>query len=279
MIQIIGKNGSGKSYLAKRLQKQGFERAVSYTSRPKRDNEEEGIEYHFVTNAEFENLISKDFFVEYKQRGGKYYGIPKSSLSPQSIFVAGNLAKLRQIYSGEIYPVFINTELETRFRRVSRRKSVLAEVFKRFHIENFSYLDNFKALFVDNQKDNEQSIDTLLKSLSPDGTLADGVILTENYNFLSDWLKSFDPKKIEKLNDPMLMFLSFEEYLMRKLSLENDLSTPQGKCAAEECYMQQMQVFMKTFGINFNQIGGGFNLRFGDETFESAYITPQVEKI
>ena len=54
---------------------------VSYTTRPKRDCEQEGREYHFITDEEFERIKDNDKFVEtrvYKTVNGNwYYGLPK----------------------------------------------------------------------------------------------------------------------------------------------------------------------------------------------------------
>ena len=49
MIEIIGKNGAGKSYLANELYNFGFKRNVGYTTRPMRDGEINGVDYYFIS--------------------------------------------------------------------------------------------------------------------------------------------------------------------------------------------------------------------------------------
>ena len=56
-IFLIGPQGSGKTTLAKELERRGYEQILAYTTRTPRDNEIEGIDYHFVTDAEFENAF------------------------------------------------------------------------------------------------------------------------------------------------------------------------------------------------------------------------------
>lgn len=73
MIEIIGKNGAGKSYLANKLYYLGFKRNVGYTTRPIRDGEIDGIDYFFITKEKFEEYIVNNDFVEYKIRNGFYY--------------------------------------------------------------------------------------------------------------------------------------------------------------------------------------------------------------
>ena len=68
MIEIIGKNGAGKTYLANRLNQLGFQRVVGYTTRPMREGEINGVDYFFITKEEFEEHIRNNEFVDYKKR-------------------------------------------------------------------------------------------------------------------------------------------------------------------------------------------------------------------
>ena len=61
MIEIIGKNGSGKSYLANKLYNLGFKRNVGYTTRPIRDNEIDGLDYFFITQEKLEMVFIMEF--------------------------------------------------------------------------------------------------------------------------------------------------------------------------------------------------------------------------
>ena len=109
MIEILGKNGAGKSYLANKLYAMGFKRSVNFTTRPMREGEKNGIDYFFIDNREFEELIQQGYFAEYKQRNGCYYGTPKENISPQTILIAGDSSKFKHLIQDEIYPIFINS--------------------------------------------------------------------------------------------------------------------------------------------------------------------------
>ncbi len=50
--------------------------SVSCTTRQPRPGEVDGVNYFFIDKAEFEDLISKDGFLEYAQYCGNYYGTP-----------------------------------------------------------------------------------------------------------------------------------------------------------------------------------------------------------
>ena len=54
--------------------------SVSMTTRPKREEETEGVDYYFRTEAEFLNHIEKGNLLEYARIFDHYYGTPKSEL-------------------------------------------------------------------------------------------------------------------------------------------------------------------------------------------------------
>ncbi|MCC8049689.1 MAG: guanylate kinase [Clostridiales bacterium] len=78
VIAIAGPTCSGKTTLAKFLAKYGFEQIVTYTTRPMRRGERDGVDYHFISETEFLKKQSEAFFAEstsYDATFGKcYYG-------------------------------------------------------------------------------------------------------------------------------------------------------------------------------------------------------------
>ena len=76
-------SGSGKTTIVKR-QLEIFPRltfSISATTRAPRDNESNGIDYQFLSVAEFEKSISNSEFVEYEEvYPGAYYGTLKSQV-------------------------------------------------------------------------------------------------------------------------------------------------------------------------------------------------------
>jgi guanylate kinase len=51
---------------------------VSTTTRPPRPGETEGVEYHFVDDAEFDRLVSAGEFLEHATYAGNRYGTPRA---------------------------------------------------------------------------------------------------------------------------------------------------------------------------------------------------------
>lgn len=78
VLVISGPSGSGKSSLISLLLK-NFSNSffsVSATSRNKRENEKDGIDYHFISKEKFESEIKKNNFLEYAKVHDNYYGTP-----------------------------------------------------------------------------------------------------------------------------------------------------------------------------------------------------------
>jgi guanylate kinase len=76
---VSGPSGVGKSTLAKRLIEQPGLKAqlsVSATTRPPRPGERPGIDYHFVSSAEFERMRTHGALLEWAEVHGHFYGTP-----------------------------------------------------------------------------------------------------------------------------------------------------------------------------------------------------------
>lgn len=61
---FIGKSGVGKNYWYNKNIDAGLSPIIPYTTRPKRPNEKDGVDYHFVSDKEFEALNSAGNFLE-----------------------------------------------------------------------------------------------------------------------------------------------------------------------------------------------------------------------
>jgi guanylate kinase len=82
LVVISGPSGVGKDTLLMRMRELGFpfHFVVTATSRPKRDGELDGHDYHFVTSEQFEQMIDDDQLIEWANVYGHYKGIPKSEV-------------------------------------------------------------------------------------------------------------------------------------------------------------------------------------------------------
>lgn len=82
---VSGPSGSGKSTLIREVRQKvpdlGY--SVSHTSRPPRGQEKNGVEYHFVSRENFQEMIDKGEFVEWAEVYRDLYGTSVSSLRSQ----------------------------------------------------------------------------------------------------------------------------------------------------------------------------------------------------
>lgn len=81
-VVLSGPSGAGKDAVLDELARRGhvFHRVVTCTTRPPRTGERDGIDYHFVTDAEFQRLIAEDGLLEHATVYGRHYGVPKQQV-------------------------------------------------------------------------------------------------------------------------------------------------------------------------------------------------------
>jgi len=88
VLCIVGKSASGKDTLVNNLLKNcttAIQKAVSYTTRPRREGEVDGIDYHYVTVEQFQKMKDENKFIEetsYNVNGETwYYGFTKDTFT------------------------------------------------------------------------------------------------------------------------------------------------------------------------------------------------------
>ena len=83
VVVISGPSGSGKSTVVNALCKadETLRLAVSATTRAPRPREVNGVDYHFLSKSEFEELIQQEGFLEWAEYGGNFYGTLMSEIA------------------------------------------------------------------------------------------------------------------------------------------------------------------------------------------------------
>ena len=82
LFVVSGPSGAGKSTLIKEILEKCKDTvfSISTTSRKKRENEKDGVDYFFVSKDEFEKEIKKESFLEWAVVHGNYYGTSARSV-------------------------------------------------------------------------------------------------------------------------------------------------------------------------------------------------------
>ena len=130
MLILSSPSGAGKTTLTKKIQQkyQNFKISVSHTTRSPRDNEIDGVDYHFVSEKEFLENIENENFLEFEQVYNEiYYGTLKSLVKKKlekhnvifDVDVEGG-TKLKEFFKDSSLSVFVKTptlnDLEKRLR-------------------------------------------------------------------------------------------------------------------------------------------------------------------
>ena len=139
---LVGKSASGKDTIRTELVKLGMQRVVSYTTRPKRPNEVDGVDYHFVSLDEFnkQNLFGVR---KYTVAGGDtwYYGFQLGELSANSVLILDpiGLRDLKDVKDVSIVSFYIKVATDIRKQRALNRGDKINEVERRMKADEHDF--------------------------------------------------------------------------------------------------------------------------------------------
>ncbi len=138
LFVIMGKSATGKDTLYKELIKNtdlGLKEVISYSTRPIRNGERDGVEYFFVSTDKLEELINEDKIIEIRQYNTvqglwSYFTVNDGQidLNNYNSLIIGTLESYEQIrnYFGKenIYPIYVEVDNGLRLQRaLDREKS------------------------------------------------------------------------------------------------------------------------------------------------------------
>lgn len=162
ILLLSGPSGSGKSTVISRLfaEFSNVYFSISSTTRSPRAGEKDGVNYHFISLAEFEKDIKDGLFLEWARVHGNYYG---TSLKP--VLEALNNDKIvvfdidvqgyflaQKKYAKQITSVFLTTKNATQLEnRLKNRASETQESIKE-RLKNASkemeYIDKYDYIII-----------------------------------------------------------------------------------------------------------------------------------
>lgn len=125
-IIIVGAGASGKDYLKRRFLEKGFKQSVTYTTRPPRITESNGIDYHFIDQEHFKSMIDLGEFREWNIFGEHkwYYGTTIKEFQSASIFIMSpsGVRTLDPAERKECFVIYIDISESIRRERLNTRK-------------------------------------------------------------------------------------------------------------------------------------------------------------
>ena len=99
MLVVTGPSGVGKGTLIKALCREfpDLRLAVSATTRPPRSGEEDGVDYHFLTQEEFDRRVAAGEFLEHATYAGNRYGTLRSEVEDDPVVLEIEVQGARQV--------------------------------------------------------------------------------------------------------------------------------------------------------------------------------------
>lgn len=156
-ITISAPSGSGKTTLCKALQmvEPEIEWSISYTTREKRSIEENGVDYFFISEEEFEDLIIQGHFVEWQNVHGFYYGTSVSNLENAiendkimliEMDVKGSMS-IKELYPDQTFSIFIMPPSISQLRERLRGRGTDSEKRINIRLKRFQEEMEFRERF------------------------------------------------------------------------------------------------------------------------------------
>lgn len=136
-IVISGFSGVGKDATLDKMKKVGFpfHYVVTATTRPKRPGEKDGVDYHFLSEDKFRQMIKTNQFLEWAKVYGNYYGVPKREIEEalrqgQDIIVKVDVqgaATIKQILPDAVFIFLMAPSTEELANRLKQRHGLHSE--------------------------------------------------------------------------------------------------------------------------------------------------------
>lgn len=151
IFALIGRSASGKSTIEKNLEQKGYKRIISNTTRPVRENERKDIDYHYLTEKQFNKV--QEQLIEHTTYRGWNYGITKEDIKDidkQDYICVIEPDGLIQIQNAlgrnKIVPIYIySTEYERLSRSILRQPQADANAYKEICRRFLSDYDTFNT--------------------------------------------------------------------------------------------------------------------------------------
>jgi guanylate kinase len=133
LVVLSGPSGVGKDAVLARMKELGrpFHYVITATTRPKRAGEKSGVDYHFLSRKEFQQMIDKHQLLEWANVYGNCYGVPKEEIASAlskgvdvivKVDVQG-AATIKEILPQAVFVFLTSPSIEELEKRLRKRRS------------------------------------------------------------------------------------------------------------------------------------------------------------
>jgi len=188
-IIFVGKSAAGKDH-ARMVCQQWFEMqyAVSYTTRPPRDGEVDGLDYFFLTDEQFIEKIDANEWYEFVAFNGWYYGTSRDQMKARnSVFIMTpeGMSCLAPSDRKESLVIYLDINESIRTERMQQRGGNADSIERRIAADRVDFADYTDYdVKINNPYYNIQDLHTTISSHLPLPTIN---FLSTSENFLPTW--------------------------------------------------------------------------------------------
>ena len=176
IVAIAGKAGSGKDTLLQAIMKQNqgqLHEIISCTTRPPREGEQDGVNYHFITSEQFEEQLLEGEMIEATVFRGWCYGTSINHLDENKInvgvFNPSGIDILLDIPVVKLFIVYVTTDDKIRIMRQLLREEHpdVAEIIRRYSTDEEDFVGFTKLIAetshcqIENNSNEKSDVDNL----------------------------------------------------------------------------------------------------------------------
>jgi guanylate kinase len=154
-VILLGKSGSGKDYLMRKLVEKGLKGCLKMTTRPQRKFEKQGVTYNFVSDNQFTELIKENKFLVYQTFNvtpeGRdpetwHYGVTFEEFNESQVFIMtpGEFSNIDEDTRKKCFVVYLDIDRSIRESRLFRREDNNDSIKRRLDADDIdfqSYID------------------------------------------------------------------------------------------------------------------------------------------
>jgi guanylate kinase len=151
-VVLLGKSGSGKDYLMRKLAEKSLKSGLKTTTRPKRKFESQGITYDFISENIFKDKLNNNEFLVYQEfkvtPEGRdpetwYYGLTKEEFNNSQLFIMtpNEFSTIDKERRKGCFVVYLDIDRDVREKRISGRGDKNDSVKRRLDADEIDFAD------------------------------------------------------------------------------------------------------------------------------------------
>lgn len=151
-VIILGKSGSGKDFLMRKLTGKGLKPCLKWTTRPQRKFEKNGVTYNFVDDSEFLQSINENKFLTYQEfevtpddsdAEKWYYGVTTNEFESSQVMIMtpGEFKDITEEQRKGCFVVYLDIDRKIRESRLLTREDKNDSIKRRLDSDEIDFSD------------------------------------------------------------------------------------------------------------------------------------------